>query len=83
MDFYKESADKNYSFGCNNYALGCLKIAQKTKKRENIRYYGEEAIKYLKKSSMEGEVWAANKLGNLYLNGFEINGCRILKNICH
>ena len=80
MDFYKESADKNYSFGCNNYALGCLKIAQKTKKRENIRYYGEEAIKYLKKSSMEGEVWAANKLGNLYLNGFEINGCRILKN---
>ena len=79
IDFYKESADKNYSFGCNNYALRCLKMAGEAEDEQNTKEYGKQAIEYLKKSAKEGEVWAANKLGKMYITGLEINGCQILK----
>lgn len=78
LEFYKESADWNYVFGCNNYADKCMKKALEMEK--NFEQIADESIKYYEKSANElGEPYAMNILGRFYLNGKIIRNKEIVK----
>ncbi len=67
-EMYKESADANYIYGCNNYAVACLNDANKTSGKQKIELL-IEAKRYLCKSADKGNCWASNKIGYFYYKG--------------
>lgn len=82
IDLFKESADAGYVFGCNNYAQACLNNANSTENKDKKRNLYREALKYLEKSALLGNPWAANKMGLYYMKGLDICGENIVeKNI--
>lgn len=71
MYYFKVSADGNYAFGCNNYALKCLRMMNV--ESDNAKIWADTAVTYLKKSADNGEAWALNKLARYYFDGFKVN----------
>lgn len=67
--FYKESADGGYVYGCNNYANVCIKEANETNDIELKINLMQEAAYYLEKSANLGNPWAANKYATYCING--------------
>lgn len=74
---FKESADGGYVYGCNNYALCCLKEAETKENKEKIALI-KEGLTYLEKSAVTGNPWAANKIAGYYFNGFSIDNTLII-----
>lgn len=70
--YYKESADANYVFGCNNYASRCIKKASEVSNFADQSYWAMEGRKYLEKSAHNGNYWALNKLGRYHYEGIKI-----------
>lgn len=81
--YYKESADEGYVYGCNNFSRICMEELQfeLNKENKNISVCYDKAInrkKYLEQSAELGEPWAANRYALLLIEGWGIEGKRII-----
>lgn len=73
-DFYKESADNQYAFGCNNYARKCIEKAEQCEDTVGKVTYYKEAIKYYERSAESGNPWALNRMARYYVGEFVVCG---------
>lgn len=80
--FYKESADGGYVYGCNNYANACIKEANVTVDIEQKVNLIQEAALYLEKSANLGNPWAANRYATYCINGLMVNETVIVEKNC-
>lgn len=78
-EFYKESADNQYAFGCNNYARKCLEKAEQCGDTVDKVIYLKEAIKYYEMSAETGNPWALNRMARYYVTGFLVGNNNVIK----
>lgn len=71
-EYYKQSAEYGYVYGCNNYAQICMKESRESDDNEYKIKKAKETIKFLKRSARQGEPWALNRYGLFLYDGWKI-----------